>query len=116
MGLSRAWGMRRGRTSQSIIREYIARCKEDRHHLDVPAAALTADEPPVLGDVNEDHAVPELQFLECLYRLMIAIEAMDGQRLFAARSCVTNGPCGLTTCHARRIASQLRSSWPSRGR
>jgi hypothetical protein len=31
----------------------------------------------VLGDVNEDHVVPELQFLERLYRLMVAAEAMD---------------------------------------
>jgi hypothetical protein len=45
----------------------------------------------VLGDVNEDHVVPELQFLECLYRLMIAIEAMDGQRLFARLRLVQTG-------------------------
>jgi hypothetical protein len=42
----------------------------------------------VLGDVNEDHVVPELQFLKRLYRLMVAADAMDGQRLFAARSSV----------------------------
>jgi hypothetical protein len=29
---------------------------------------------------------------------------MDGQRLFAARSCVTDGLCALATGHARRIA------------
>jgi hypothetical protein len=31
---------------------------------------LAADEPPVLGHINEDHIVPELQLLERLYRLM----------------------------------------------
>ena len=56
---------------------------KDRHHLDVPAAAFVADEPPVLGHVNEDHIVPELQFLERLDRLMVAAEAMDCERGFA---------------------------------
>jgi hypothetical protein len=28
------------------------------------AAALRADKPPVLGHINENHVVPELQFLE----------------------------------------------------
>jgi hypothetical protein len=36
---------------------------------------------------------------------MVAAEAMDGQLRLAARSCVTNGLDGLTTCHARRIAA-----------
>ena len=30
----------------------------------------------MLGHVNEDHVVPELQFLERFYRLMVAAEAM----------------------------------------
>ena len=30
---------------------------KDRHHLHVPAAALSADEMPVLGHGNEDHVV-----------------------------------------------------------
>jgi hypothetical protein len=43
--------------------------------LTFPAAALTADEMPMLRLVNKDHIVPELQLLECLYRLMIAADA-----------------------------------------
>ena len=50
--------------------------RENRHHSHAPTTALRAHEPPVLGDVNEDH-FPELQFLERLYRLMVAVEAMD---------------------------------------
>jgi hypothetical protein len=55
----------------------------------------------VLGDVNEDHIVPELQLLERFHRLMIAAEAeaMDGQRCLATRSCVTNGLGGFATKH-----------------
>jgi hypothetical protein len=33
---------------------------------------LTTDEMPMLRHVKKDHIVPELQLLECLYRLMIA--------------------------------------------
>ena len=40
----------------------------------------------MLGNVNEDHVVPELQFLECLYRLMIAIEAMRNEGVLKANS------------------------------
>ena len=71
-----------------------SRRREDRRQLDVPAAALSADEVPVLAHVNEDHIVPELQFLESLYGLMVAAEAMDGQLRLAARSNVSNGFCG----------------------
>ena len=41
---------------------------------------------PVLRHINEDHVVPELQFLECLYRLMIAArpEPMHSERRLAA--------------------------------
>jgi hypothetical protein len=53
---------------------------------------------------------PRLQFLERLDRLMVAAEAMDSQRLFAAQSCVTNSLCGLASCHAWRIARQLSDS------
>ena len=60
------------------------RWREYRHHFDVPAAALTADEPAVLGHVNEDHFVPELQLLKRLHRLMIAAEAMHRASCFAA--------------------------------
>ena len=48
----------------------------------------------MLRHVNEDHVVPELQFLERLYRLMVAAEAMHSERRLAARSCVTNGLVG----------------------
>ena len=64
-------------------------------------------EMPVLGHVNEDHIVPELQFLERLYRLMVAAEAaaMHGERRLAAGESMGNGLCGLATRHARRIAA-----------
>jgi hypothetical protein len=55
----------------------------------------------VLGDVNEDHVVPELQFLESLHRLMITAEAMHFQRRFAARSCMANGLCWLASRRSR---------------
>jgi hypothetical protein len=42
------------------------------HHLQVPTAALRAYKLPLLGHLNEDHVVPELQFQERLHRLMLA--------------------------------------------
>jgi len=83
--------------------------REDRHHLHVPTAAFGANEPPMLRHVNEDHVVPELQFLERLYRLMMAAgaQAMDCQCLFARCSGMSNGPGGLATCHARRRSLTL---------
>src|SRR4051794_9857917 len=51
------------------------------------------------------HIVPELQLLERLHRPMAAAEAMDRELRLAAGSSVTNGLCGLATCHTRRIAA-----------
>ena len=82
-----------------------SRCREYRHHLDVPAAALAADEPPMLRHINEDHVVPELQLLERFYRLMIAAEAMHSEGRLAAGASMGNGLCGLATRHAGRIAT-----------
>ena len=46
------------------------------------AAALTADEVPVLRHLDENHVVPELQLIEGLHRLMMAAdaEAMHSER------------------------------------
>jgi hypothetical protein len=81
----------------------------NREGLHVSASALRANKVAELWHVNEDHVVPELQFLECLNGLMVTsmAEAMDGQRLFAARSCVTGGLCGLATRHCPENSRQL---------
>jgi hypothetical protein len=52
----------------------------------------------MLRHVNEDHVVPELQLVECLYRLMMTAmpEAMDGQGRLSRSSGVGNGLGGLT--------------------
>jgi hypothetical protein len=41
---------------------------------------------PVLGHVNEDHVVPELQLLEDLSGLVMTPETMDRERRLAASS------------------------------
>jgi hypothetical protein len=38
----------------------LAQAEKIEHHLDVPPAALTTDEMPMLRHVNKDHIVPEL--------------------------------------------------------
>src|SRR4051812_18912898 len=73
----------------------------------VPTAALRAYKLPLLGHLNEDHVVPELQFQERLHRLMLASERMHSERSFATRSGVANGLCGLAARHSRRIAAGL---------
>jgi hypothetical protein len=65
------------------------------------AAALRANETTVLRHINEDHVVPELQFLERLSGLMIAAlsRAMDGE-------------CRLSSCsglNSRRLDKRERS-------
>src|SRR3954453_20085043 len=77
------------------------------HHLQVLTAALRAYKLPLLGHLNEDHVVPELQFQERLHRLMLASETMHSERSFATRSGVANGLCGLAARHSRRIAAGL---------
>jgi hypothetical protein len=52
-----------------------------------------------LRHVNEDHVVPELQLLERLHRLMVAGEAMDGERRLAGRSGMGDGLCGWIAGH-----------------
>jgi hypothetical protein len=37
----------------------------------------------MLRHLNEDHVIPQPQFLEGFYRLMLAAEAMRGERRFA---------------------------------
>ena len=53
----------------------------------------------MLRHINEDHVIPEPQFLERLHRLMVAAEAMDGEPRLAAGSSVADALCGRTTCH-----------------
>ena len=48
----------------------------------------------MLRHVNEDHVVPELQFLERLHRLVVAAEAMDRELRLAAGSGMANGFVG----------------------
>ena len=54
------------------------------HHPHVPTSTLRAQKTTVLGHINKDHVIPELQLLERLDRLMVAAEAMDGQLRLAA--------------------------------
>jgi uncharacterized protein YjbI with pentapeptide repeats len=42
---------------------------------------------------------------------LTAAEAMDGQRLFAGRFCVTDSLCGLAPRHARRMTAAYQSRW-----
>jgi hypothetical protein len=42
--------------------------------------------------------------------VIVAAEAMDGQRLFAARSGISDGLCGLPTQHPRKNGRQLGDS------
>ena len=64
----------------------------------------------MLRHLNEDHVVPELQFLERFYRLMIAAEAMQSEGGLADGASMANGLCGLATRHARRLGRQLSDS------
>jgi hypothetical protein len=70
----------------------ITRCalsgRKNRHYLHIPASALAANQATALGQVNEDHVVPEPQLLECLYRLMMTAlaQAMHFQGCFARSS------------------------------
>jgi hypothetical protein len=59
---------------------------EDRHHLHVPAAALSADQMPVLRHLDA--------------------EAVHSERRLAAGASIGNGLCGLATLHDRRIAGR----------
>jgi hypothetical protein len=65
------------------------------HHPHVPTSTLRAQKTTVLGHINKDHVIPELQLLERLHRLMVAAETMDGELRLAAGSRVTNGFRGL---------------------
>jgi hypothetical protein len=60
--------------------------------------------------INEDHNIPNLQFLKRRNGLMIAAEAMGGQRLFASRSSVTDClGCSLLSRPETRYSK--RSCW-----
>ena len=50
-----------------------------------------ANKATVFRHVNEDHVVPELQFLERLHRLVVAAEAMDRELRLDAGSGMANG-------------------------
>jgi hypothetical protein len=52
--------------------------------------------------VDEDHVIPEPQLLEALRGLMVAVETMDGELRFAARSRVTDGLCGFSARHVNQ--------------
>jgi MinD superfamily P-loop ATPase len=68
----------------------------------------------VLGRVNEDHVVPELQLLERFHRFMVAVmtEAMDREFCFAAGSCMADGLCGRVTGHDA-VVMQRREGKPT---
>ena len=85
---------------------------------DFTAAALTADEVPVLRHLDENHVVPELQLIERSSPPDDGsrAEAMHSERCLAARSGVGNGHCGLATCHTRKVAASWRFVIPPRTR
>jgi hypothetical protein len=56
----------------------------------------------VLGHIDEEHVVPELQFLEGLSGLVITAETMRRQRRFAAGSSMADGFRGLDAVRQRR--------------
>jgi ATP-dependent DNA ligase len=66
----------------------------------------------VLGHINEDHIIPELQLLERLHRLMVEAEAMHGRAPF--RRPALAWPASFPPAPIKFQASRLHTALPAR--